>query len=183
MKKAKPETISIKTIGLAHEIWKRIQPDKYTEFTNEEGNSLEQNISEITNWEEIPASSLLAYLQNPTNLNYLMLKKDKLETVKVLGKIKSAEFGKNEYLFGLNLVFTLGNSSECGFSKEGFYNPTYAHYEDGQKERNVLAMVDYIRELVSAAKVDYVSELVGKPVEVYFEDNTCVGFRILTEVI
>ncbi|MBC1290614.1 hypothetical protein [Listeria booriae] len=102
---------------------------------------------------------------------------------KELGKISSAEFGNVEFFFGLDLRFSLGNGGGCGFQKQGLYNPSYKHYAGGEKSQKALEVIDFTRNLLKEAKADYVSELVGKPVEVHFKNNACVGFRILTEVL
>lgn len=102
---------------------------------------------------------------------------------KELGKISIAEFGNYDIFFGLRLQFALGNGGGCGYIKEGLLNPNYRHYNDGEKDKESLAVIDFTRNILKDAKVEYVSELVGKPVEVHFENNACVGFRILTEVL
>lgn len=43
--------------------------------------------------------------------------------------------------------------------------------------------MEFVNDILKAAKVNYVSELINKPVEVTIENNTFKNFRILTEVL
>ena len=43
--------------------------------------------------------------------------------------------------------------------------------------------MEFINDILKAAKANYVSELINKPVEVIIENNAFKDFRILTEVL
>jgi len=106
-------------------------------------------------------------------------------TEKLLGKITSAEFGQvkgNEYLFGLQLTFRMGDYGTC----------TNQYCENISKECDwptlvcacaITKTIDGINKILTDAKCHYVSELVNKPVEVTFEAMMLKEFRILTEVL
>lgn len=47
----------------------------------------------------------------------------------------------------------------------------------------VTQTIEFVNDILKAAKVNYVSELINKPVEVTIENDTFKDFRILTEVL
>lgn len=105
---------------------------------------------------------------------------------KLLGKITYAEFGQypdRPFLFGLQLGFDFkGSSVMCG----GRYTVNISdecRWERQEKLDAIEKMINHVDKILTDANVDSVSKLVGKPVEVYLENNTFKDFRILTEVI
>lgn len=95
---------------------------------------------------------------------------------KQLGKIKSVNFGFNEYLFGLNLTLEGKSWGTCtGY----YYNPSYK----GDNTEYIKEMLDNVQKLLKDAKVDSVEKLLNKPIEVIFEGSLLKNFRILTEVL
>lgn len=113
---------------------------------------------------------------------------------KVLGKIKSAEFGKiSDYPMYMGLLleftfdgnchvgdggmFTINMSKDCKWSSE-----TIA---DGSEDRRIAIeeQADAVYKLLNDAKARTVSQLKGKPVEITVENRTFKDFRILTEVL
>ncbi len=108
-------------------------------------------------------------------------------TGKQLGKIDFAEFGTiKDYPFciGLQLGFQLGDKTWIGDG--GRYtvniNPD-CRWETEKRSVAVTQTVEFVNDILKAAKVNYVSELINKPVEVTIENNIFKDFRILTEVL
>ena len=108
---------------------------------------------------------------------------------KVLGKIKSAEFGfvrDYPFLIGLQLYFSLdGGSAGIGCGGKYTVNISKECEWTSEEERNKVfsIAIERVAELLNTAKVKNVSELVGKPVEVNITKNSFESFRILTEVL
>lgn len=109
-------------------------------------------------------------------------------TKKVLGKITSSQFGMvpdYPFLFGLQLQFALAEG--CGIGCGGKYtvnvSPECQWLRHGEREQRITQIIDFLYQVLTDAKVHYVAELNNKPVEVEIENNTFVGFRILTEVL
>lgn len=108
-------------------------------------------------------------------------------TIKQLGKIDFAEFGTIKdypFLIGLQLGFQLGDKT--GIADGGKYtvniNP---NCKWGPEKRTVAVTqtIEFVNDILKAAKVHYVSELINKPVEVTIENDRFKDFRILTEVL
>ena len=106
---------------------------------------------------------------------------------KILGKITSAEYGMVKdypFLFGLQLHFSLGGSSNIGCGCVYTYNISEGcKWTPEKRQRTITKSVDTIHKFLKDAKVSYVSELINIPVEVTIENNTFKDFRILTEVL
>lgn len=106
-------------------------------------------------------------------------------TEKLLGKIKSAEFGVDpDYpcFWGLYLTFILGTSGvSCMYTAN--ISPECKYDTPTGRQDAVLEMNEKVAAILKDAKVSSVSGLIGKPVEVTIENRTFKDFRILTEVI
>ena len=108
-------------------------------------------------------------------------------TEKQLGKIDFAEFGTIKdypFLIGLQLGFQLGDKTWIGDGGRYTVNIN-PDCELGPEKRMVAVTqtIEFVNDILKAAKVNYVSELINKPVEVTIENNTFKDFRILTEVL
>ncbi|MBR4022686.1 MAG: hypothetical protein IKI94_08895 [Ruminococcus sp.] len=106
---------------------------------------------------------------------------------KVLGKIKSAEFGRiSDYpmYIGLLLTFSLSDGGVVGDGGKHCVNASSeCKWENEDKgETYIKAVTDTYKTLVDA-KVMSVSELINVPVEVTLDGNMFKDFRILTEVL
>lgn len=103
---------------------------------------------------------------------------------KELGKIIAVSFGKGRekpFLFGLELVFR-----GKGWSVFSMINANISNnYKGDDKERNAafFEVCKKINKLLEDANVNSVDELIGKHVEVTFEHQKVIDYRILTEVI
>lgn len=109
-------------------------------------------------------------------------------TGKFLGKITSAEFGRNKdrgFLLGLQLSFAFnGYGVEDFFHLVNMSEPTeYHNFSAEEQEERMIVEFKFVYELLKDAKCSYISELVNKPVEVIIEDGMLKKFRILTEVL
>lgn len=109
-------------------------------------------------------------------------------TKKVLGKIESAQFGTvpdYPFLLGLQLQFAFADSGHigCGGRYTVNVSPACQWSRHGEREQRITQSIDFLNQVLTDAKVHYVTELNNKPVEVEIENNTFVGFRILTEVL
>lgn len=108
-------------------------------------------------------------------------------TEKQLGKIDFAEFGTNKdypFYIGLQLGFQLGDKSKIGDGGRYTVNISpHCRWETRERTETVTKTVEFINDILKAAKVHYVSELINKPVEVTIVDNCFEDFRILTEVL
>lgn len=106
---------------------------------------------------------------------------------KQLGKIDFAEFGTIKdypFLIGLQLGFQLGDKTWIGNGVRYTVNIN-PDWKLGPEKRMIAVTqtIEFINDILKAAKVNYVSELINKPVEVTIENNTFKDFRILTEVL
>lgn len=105
----------------------------------------------------------------------------------MLGKITKAEFGFGGYQdaqFGFSIVIESKNSGVSDFS--GFWADEaseHAKWDELDQNNYWSEMLRELRDILELAQVRHVSDLVGKPVEVVFERNKLVSWRILDEVI
>ena len=108
-------------------------------------------------------------------------------TEKHLGKIDFAEFGTikdQPFLIGLQLGFQLGDKTWIGDCGRYTVNISPGcRWETSERTETVTKTVEFVNDILKAAKVNYVSELINKPVEVTIVDNCFEDFRILTEVL
>ena len=106
-------------------------------------------------------------------------------TEKKLGKIDFAEFGTIKdypFLIGLQLGFQLGDKT--GIGDGGRYTVNISpEWETRERTETITQTIEFVNDILKAAKVHYVSGLINKPVEVTIENNTFKDFRILTEVL
>jgi hypothetical protein len=109
---------------------------------------------------------------------------------KRLGKIEAVSFGLGGYQGAmLGLHVTLGDGSwGVGDSKSNWDSEQIKWTENTQwteSQRDVYysEIMRYVSKLLKEAKVDSVDKLKGKPVEVTFDGNQLVEWRILTEVL
>ena len=108
-------------------------------------------------------------------------------TGKILGKISSVRFGfipDMPFLFGLDLMFKLGDGS--GIGTGGAYTVNVSKeckWTTKERETGITEMVDKVGQILHDAKVSNVYSLKDIPVEVTIEGNTFRDFRILTEVL
>ena len=108
-------------------------------------------------------------------------------TEKQLGKIDFAEFGTIKdypFLIGLQLGFQLGDKTWIGDGGRYTVNISpNCKWETRERTETITQTIEFVNDILKAAKVNYVSELINKPVEVTIENNTFKDFRILTEVL
>jgi len=106
---------------------------------------------------------------------------------KVLGKIKSAEFGKiSDYPMYMGLVLEFTFDGDCHVGDGGKFMTNMGKDCKWSAEERRLAIeerMDAVYKLLSDAKVRTVSQLKNKPVEITLENKTFKDFRILTEVL
>lgn len=107
--------------------------------------------------------------------------------VKELGKIDFAEFGTIKdypFLIGLQLGFKLSDKSYIGAGGKYTVNISPdCKWETKNRTVAVTQTIEFVNDILKAAKVHYVSELINKPVEVTIENGCFKDFRILTEVL
>lgn len=107
---------------------------------------------------------------------------------KFLGKITSAEFGKDSdrgFLCGLQLEFSFnGGGASYPYCLVNMDKPDeYHHFTEEDQAEEMVREYKFIYKLLKDAKCNYVSQLVNKPIEVKVVDNIVKDFRILTEVL
>lgn len=106
---------------------------------------------------------------------------------KVLGKIKSAEFGRiSDYPMYMGLVLEFTFDGDCHVGDGGKFMTNMSKDCKWSAEERRLAIeerMDAVYKLLSDAKVRTVSQLKNKPVEITLESKTFKDFRILTEVL
>jgi len=109
---------------------------------------------------------------------------------KKLGKIESVSFGLGGYqgeMLGLHV--TLGNGSwgvgdtRANWDSEQIKWTENTQWTESQRDVHYSEIMRYVSKLLKEAKVDSVDKLKGKPVEVTFDGNQLVEWRILTEVL
>lgn len=104
-----------------------------------------------------------------------------------LGKITSAKYGLGGCQgaqFGLSV--SLGGEAWGVSDFWGFWaDPPSPHAKWSEHEQmdEYAQVAGRVRDLVKSAKVQHVGQLVGKPVQVMFEGQLLVSWRILTEVL
>ena len=108
-------------------------------------------------------------------------------TEKKLGKINFAEFGTIKdypFLIGLQLGFKLCDKTGIwdGLRYTVNISPD-CKWETRERAETITQTIEFVNDILKAAKVNYVSELINKPVEVTIENSTFKDFRILTEVL
>lgn len=105
---------------------------------------------------------------------------------KYLGKIIFAEFGTYKdypFLIGLQLGFRMDGSCVFDGGKYTINHNKKCKWEEDERNKAFVAMVENVVDILKKAKVNYVSQLIGKPVMVTIENNTFKDFRILAEVL
>jgi hypothetical protein len=109
---------------------------------------------------------------------------------KRLGKIEDVSFGLGGYQGAmLGLHVTLGDGSwGVGDSKSNWDSEQIkwtknTQWTESQRDVYYSEIMRYVSKLLKEAKVDSVDKLKGKPVEVTFDGNQLVEWRILTEVL
>ncbi len=104
-----------------------------------------------------------------------------------LGKIQNVSFGRGGYQDGMiGIAFSLGGKSWGVSDFWGYWSsppPEGAEWNLADQERELGRVTLRIAQLLRDADVDDVSKLAGVPVEVSFDDNKLVGWRVLTEVV
>lgn len=109
---------------------------------------------------------------------------------KRLGKIESVSFGLGGYQGAmLGLHVTLGDGSwgvgdsKANWDAEQIKWTKNTQWTESQRDESYSEIMRYVSKLLKDAKVDSVDKLKGKPVEVTFDGNQLVEWRILTEVL
>lgn len=106
---------------------------------------------------------------------------------KKLGKIQRCSFGSGGYQDAMiGISFTLGGDSWGVGDFWGDWSikrSETAQWSESDRINNLGKTVMRINELLGQAKKQDVSKLAGVAVEVSFEGNTLVSWRVLTEVI
>lgn len=109
---------------------------------------------------------------------------------KKLGKISNIKFGYGGYqdaMLGLTISFEMQGSGVCDF--KGFWDyhlidhTTSCQWSEIERTGYLLDVIKLISNLLNDAKVSSLDKLKNKPVELTFEGNTLIEWRILTEVI
>ena len=103
-----------------------------------------------------------------------------------LGKIRSIEFGRGGYDDAMTgLTISLGGEgwATSDFRGTWSHRPEYAEWTEETQIRLWGEAVKFLDELLVKAKVKTLSRLNGIPVEVTFEDQKLVKWRILEEVL
>ena len=109
---------------------------------------------------------------------------------KRLGKIENIKFGHGGYQDSqLGIGFTLtGNSwgvEDGRWEWDAYRIECTEHCKWTEKNRssNYDEIMRYISKLLNEAKVNNITELKGVPIEVTFDGNLLIKWRILTEVL
>lgn len=111
---------------------------------------------------------------------------------KVLGKIKSIEFGitgYNDMMLGYSIEFSLDGGSMGTITTEGFldYNRVkhneHCKWTEEERDIGMVEMLKKLSDVLKQAKVDTIDKLKNIPVEVTLEGNTFKSWRVLTEVL
>lgn len=106
---------------------------------------------------------------------------------KKLGKIENVCVGIRDGALGIH--FTLSSSewgvgdSRLAWDPETVKVTEYTKWSEKDRDEDLIRIMRFISKLLKEAKVDSVDKLKDKPVEVIFENNMLVDWRILTEVI
>lgn len=111
---------------------------------------------------------------------------------KVLGKIKSIEFGitgYNDMMLGYSIEFSLDGGSMGVSTSEGFldYNRVkhseHCKWTEEERDIGMVNMLKKLSDVLKLAKVNTIDKLKDIPVEVTLEGNTFKSWRVLTEVL
>lgn len=111
---------------------------------------------------------------------------------KVLGKIKSIEFGitgYNDMMLGYSIEFSLDGGSMGVATSEGFldYNRVkhneHCKWTEEERDISMVNMLKKLSDVFRLANVDTIDKLKNIPVEVTLEGNTFKSWRVLTEVL
>lgn len=100
---------------------------------------------------------------------------------KQLGKIEKCFIGFGGYddaMFGITFIFT----TQIG-SVQDFINTGFVDSKKLDTDLVKVKFVDSIIQILKEAKINHVNELINKPVEILFDNNRLVSWRILTEVL
>jgi hypothetical protein len=104
-----------------------------------------------------------------------------------LGKITSATFGWGGYdgaMIGLSIGLG-GESWDCGDFKGawGIDRSDHAQWTERDRKEQLGHACMFLRDVLRNAKKQTVDQLVGVPVEVTFDDNRMISWRVLEEVL
>lgn len=105
---------------------------------------------------------------------------------KQLGKITSVRFGVGGYqdaMIGFEFNMDLTGGSIYDFKGNWKTRPESARYSENERLEKLGTTLNEIYILMQKAKVNSFDELAGKPVEVTFEGQKWVSWRILEEVL
>lgn len=107
-----------------------------------------------------------------------------------LGKIESVKFGLCGYDdCEIGLSVTLSNGSWYVSDFKGYWDAERikwsksCQWTEEDKDKGYSETMRYISKLLKEAKVDTIDKLKNIPVEVTFDENKLIVWRILTEVI
>lgn len=106
---------------------------------------------------------------------------------KELGRIQSATFGYGGYQdvqFGLAVALS-GEGWGVGDFKGawGTARSEHAKWTEEDRLQELGKTCLFLRDTLKAARRQHVAELAGTPVEVTFDGNKLVSWRVLTEVL
>jgi hypothetical protein len=119
-----------------------------------------------------------------------------VKTMKHLGKIASVTFGHVGYqgaMLGISFSFSFDeccgvSDSKCAWDAEMIECSDRNKWTEEDRSQKYDEIMRFVSKLLSDAKVSDVNDLSGKPVELEFDGESCLGstlkaWRILTEVI
>lgn len=107
-----------------------------------------------------------------------------------LGKIENVKFGIGGYqdaMIGLHV--TLSNNSwgvgdsNSAWDAESVKWTENCKWTEDDRNKQYSDILRFVSKLLKEAKVDSVDKLKGIPVEVTFDGNKLIGWRVLTEVL
>lgn len=109
---------------------------------------------------------------------------------KRLGKIKDVRFGLGSYqdaMIGLHVTLGGGSwgvmDSKCTWDPQMVECTKHTKWTEEERSKNLSDIMRHISKLLSEAKVNSIEKLKNVPVEVTFDGNMLVEWRILTEVL
>lgn len=108
---------------------------------------------------------------------------------KRIGKIENIRFGMGGYqdaMIGVSV--TLGSSKEAWGVQDfrgawAMKRTDSCQWTDEDRLRDLGNVAMWVNGMLKAAKVDDLARLQGKPVEVTFDGNRMVGWRLLEEAL
>jgi len=114
-----------------------------------------------------------------------------MENKKCLGKIESVKFGLGGYqeeMLGLHLIFSYNNCETASTSYSAWdcikvEHNEYCNWTEEDRSKKYSEIMRFLSKILNEAKCKTVDELKNKPVELTFEENELVNWRILTEVL